>query len=134
MSAEINKNEKNATLTKQDVLYYGERAHNFPKFGVGDRIEVSMIVQEKNKERIQKFEGDVIGMRGQGASQTFKVRRISEASIGIELTFPLHSPSIESIKLLRRGLVRRAKLNYLRSKKSKKETKIKARDEKISAS
>ncbi len=113
-------------ITKETILYYGITDRGFPQFGVGDRIEVSMIIQEKNKERIQKFEGDVIGMRGQGVSQTFKVRKIGEANIGIELTLPYHSPSIESIKLVRAGKVRRAKLNYLRDKKSAKSSKIKS--------
>lgn len=122
------KKDKTTCLNKQEVLYYGQTTKEHPTFSVGDRIEVNMIIQEKNKERIQKFEGDVIGMRGQGACQTFRVRKIGEASIGIELTFPLSSPAIDSIKLLRKGFVRRAKLNYLRDKTSKKDIKIKSKE------
>ncbi len=115
-------------LTKQDVLYYGATERNFPEIHVGDKIELSLLVQDKNKERIQKFEGHVIGMRGQGASQTFKVRKIGEAGVGIEMTLPFHALVIQDIKLISRGIVRRAKLNYLRDKVGKKETKIKTRD------
>lgn len=119
---------KASIITKETVLYYGVTDRGFPAFNVGDRIEVSMIIQEKNKERIQKFEGDVIGMRGQGIAQTFKVRKMGDGNIGIELTLPYNSPSIESIKLVRQGKVRRAKLNYLRDKKSLKDSKIKSKN------
>ena len=118
---------KATTITKETVLDYGTTERSFPVFRVGDRIILNMIIQEKNKERIQKFEGDVIGMRGSGISKTFRVRKIGEAGIGIEMIFPYHSPSIESISLVREGKVRRAKLNYLRSKKSQKASKIKSK-------
>ncbi len=120
---------KASGITKETILDLGTAEKNFPEFAVGDRIEVSMIIQDKSKERIQKFEGDVIGMKGQGVAQTFKVRKISESGIGIELTFPYYSPSIDSIKLLRQGVVRRAKLNYLRDKKSSKASKIKGKND-----
>jgi large subunit ribosomal protein L19 len=127
---------KASIITKETVTSYGQTERGFPSFNVGDRIIVSMIIQEKNtdkkaasttKERIQKFEGDVIGMRGTGVCQTFKVRKIGEAGIGIEIIFPYYSPSIDSIDLIREGKVRRAKLNYLREKKSQKAAKIKSK-------
>ncbi len=126
----MNSENKNApvTISRESILYYGVTDRGFDSFNIGDRIEISMIVQDKNKERIQKFEGDVIGMRGQGVCQTFKVRKIGEANIGIEMTYPYHSPMISAIKLVRKGLVRRAKLNYLRNAKSQKDAKIKTKD------
>jgi len=127
---------KASTLTKETVTSYGEINRGFPSFNIGDRIVVSMIIQEKvtdkkakvtTKERIQKFEGDVIAKRGQGVCQTFKVRKIGEAGIGIEMTLPYYSPSIDSIALVREGKVRRAKLTYLRDKKGLKASKIKSK-------
>lgn len=128
MSGENTKKEKIVRLNKQDILYYGETEKVYPSFSVGDKIEISMIIQEKNKERIQKFEGDVIAKRGQGGCQSFRVRKIGEAAVGIELTFPLSSPVIDNIKLLKKGFVRRAKLNYLRGKTNKNEIKIRSKE------
>lgn len=89
---------------------------NCPDFGPGDTISVHVKVQEKNKERIQKFQGTVIKRKGQtNADKTFTVRKISN-SIGVERGFPIHSPIIEKIELIRKGIVRRAKLYYLRGK------------------
>ena len=86
---------------------------DLPQFGPGDTIRVNVRVREGDKERIQAFEGVCIGRRGAGISESFTVRKVS-SGIGVERIFPVHSPSIDSIELVRRGRVRRAKLYYLR--------------------
>jgi large subunit ribosomal protein L19 len=83
-------------------------------FQVGDTVRVMVRVVEGNKEREQAFQGVVIKQRGGGAGETFTVRKIS-SGIGVERVFPLHSPNIKSVKVMKRGKVRRAKLYYLRS-------------------
>jgi large subunit ribosomal protein L19 len=90
-----------------------------PDFRPGDTVRVAVRIIEGNKERTQNFEGVVIARRGSGISETFTVRRVS-FNVGIERIFPLHSPRIEEIKVLRRGKVRRAKLYYLRELRGKK--------------
>lgn len=85
-----------------------------PSFNVGDTVRVSVKVIEGTRERIQAYEGVVIAKRGGSISETFTVRRIS-FGIGVERTFPLHSPKITDIKVVKRGAVRRAKLYYLRN-------------------
>ncbi len=84
------------------------------KFKSGDRINVHFKVIEGDKERIQQFEGDVISIRGTGINKTFTVRKISDG-VGVERIFPMHSPKIAKIELIREGRVRRAKLYYLRN-------------------
>ena len=84
-----------------------------PKFNVGDTVKVSFKVIEGTRERIQAYEGIVIAKRGGGISETFTVRRIS-FGVGVERTFPLHSPKVADIKVVKKGAVRRAKLYYLR--------------------
>jgi large subunit ribosomal protein L19 len=84
-----------------------------PDFMPGDTVRVQVRVREGDKERLQAFEGVCIGRRGAGISETFTVRKIS-AGVGVERIFPLHSPSVASIEMVRRGRVRRAKLYYLR--------------------
>lgn len=85
-----------------------------PAFGVGDTVKVSVKVVEGTRERIQAYEGVVIAKRGGGISETFTVRRIS-FGVGVERTFPLHSPKIAGIQVVKKGKVRRAKLYYLRN-------------------
>ncbi|MBR6737759.1 MAG: 50S ribosomal protein L19 [Clostridia bacterium] len=85
-----------------------------PSFNVGDTVKVSVKVVEGTRERIQAYEGIVIAKRGGGISETFTVRRIS-FGVGVERTFPLHSPKITDIKVVKKGAVRRAKLYYLRN-------------------
>jgi len=87
-------------------------------FSIGDTVSVSMRIKEGEKERVQIFTGIVIGRRGTGTRETFMVRKISYG-IGAEKIFPLHSPLIENIKVIKEGAVRRAKLYYLRDKKGK---------------
>jgi large subunit ribosomal protein L19 len=89
-----------------------------PNFNPGDTIRVNVRVREGDKERIQAFEGVCIARKNGGISETFTVRKVS-GGIGVERVFPIHSPSVESIKLVRSGRVRRAKLYYLRELKGK---------------
>lgn len=96
----------------EDLQREGLR-EDIPDFLPGDTVRVSVRVREGEKQRIQVFEGVCIGRRGGGIGETFTVRKIS-AGIGVERIFPLHSPSIAQIKVVRRGRVRRAKLYYLR--------------------
>lgn len=91
---------------------------DLPEFNVGDNVKVHYRITEGNRERIQVFQGDVIRRQGASVRETFTVRKIS-FSIGVERTFPVHSPKIEKIEVTRRGDVRRAKLYYLRNKVGK---------------
>jgi len=85
-----------------------------PHFQPGDTVRVHQVIQESGKERVQIFEGVVIGRRGSGSQETFTVRKVSY-NIGVERGFPLHSPRIQKIEVKQRGQVRRAKLYYLRN-------------------
>ncbi len=111
--------ERMATLAREGLK------EDIPEFSPGDTVRVMVRVREGQKERLQAFEGNVIARRGGGMSESFTVRKVS-SGIGVERIFPLHSPSIESIKVMRRGRVRRAKLYYLR-KLSGKAARIKER-------
>ena len=91
---------------------------DIPEFNIGDTVRVSIKVREGNKERIQVFEGFVLKRQNGGISETFTVRKLS-SGVGVEKTFPLHSPRIEKIELVRKGDVRRAKLNYMRERTGK---------------
>ena len=91
---------------------------DIPEFAVGDTVAVHYRITEGNKERIQVFKGDVIRRHGESSRETFTVRKIS-SGIGVERTFPVHSPKIDKIEVTRRGDVRRAKLYYLRKKVGK---------------
>ena len=87
---------------------------DIPEFVPGDTVRVHAKIVEGSRERIQMFEGVVIGRQGTGVRETFTVRRISYG-VGVERTFPVHSPRIDKIDVLRKGIVRRAKLYYLRN-------------------
>ncbi|WP_227766684.1 50S ribosomal protein L19 [Zhaonella formicivorans] len=91
---------------------------DIPDFQPGDTVRVHVKVVEGDKERIQAFEGIVIAKKGGGLTENFTVRRVSYG-VGVERTFPLHSPRIDKIEVLRRGKVRRAKLYYLRERTGK---------------
>jgi large subunit ribosomal protein L19 len=94
-----------------------------PAFTPGDTVRVHIKVTEGGRERVQAFEGTVIARKGAGSVESFTVRRLSHG-VGVERIFPLHSPRVEKIDIVRRGRVRRAKLHYLRGKIGK-ETRIK---------
>ncbi len=105
---------------------YAERRKSFPDFQPGDTINVHIKIKEGNKERIQQFQGTVIQRRNPNTNgETFTVRKISEG-IGVERIFPLLSPTIDQIELKQKGIVRRARLYYLRDKQGK-GAKIKAK-------
>ena len=87
--------------------------HDLPAFSSGDEIKVSVRIVEGSKSRIQNFQGVVISRRGGGVSETFTVRKMS-SGVGVERTFPINSPSIASIVVVRRGKVRRNKITYIR--------------------
>ena len=89
-----------------------------PQFGIGDGVKVYVKIVEGEKERIQMFEGTVIAKHGGGISETFTVRRVSYGC-GVEKTFPIHSPNVEKVDIIRVGKVRRAKLYYLRDRVGK---------------
>ena len=91
---------------------------NVPSFNVGDTVRVHGKIKEGNRERIQVFEGVVLKMQGGSNRATFTVRKSSNG-VGVEKTWPLHSPNVEKIEVVRRGKVRRAKLNYLRDRVGK---------------
>lgn len=90
-----------------------------PEFRAGDTVKVNVKVVEGNRSRVQAFQGVVIARQGGGVRETFTVRKIS-FGVGVERTFPLHAPTIDSIELVSRGVVRRAKLYYLRNLRGKK--------------
>ena len=107
----------NAKHIKKDV----------PQFQVGDTVRVDVWVKEGKKERIQAFEGVVIGMKNGGVSETFSVRKKS-SGVGVIRIFPVNSPTIDKITVVKKGSVRRAKLNFMKDKKNKKEYRIKERN------
>jgi large subunit ribosomal protein L19 len=90
-----------------------------PAFRAGDTVRVAVRIKEGEKSRVQNYEGLCIAIRGQGTGRTFMVRKMGANSVGVERIFPLYSESIESITVLRRGRIRRAKLFYLRELKGK---------------
>ncbi len=104
------------TLDKIENKYLKD---DVPSFKAGDKVKVNLKIREENKERVQSFEGIVIKMQGSGINKTFTVRKIS-FNIGVERTFLVNSPMIQSINKINTGIVRRAKLYYLRKKIGKK--------------
>lgn len=99
---------------------------DIPAFNVGDTVKVHVKIKEGNRERIQIFEGFVLKRQNGGIGETFTVRRIA-SGVGVEKTFPIHSPLVEKIEVVRRGKVRRARLHYMRQRTGK-SAKIKSRD------
>jgi large subunit ribosomal protein L19 len=91
---------------------------DIPDFASGDEVKVHVKVVEGNKERVQIFQGNVIGRQGSGVGETYTVRKLSYG-VGVERTFPVHTPSVVKIEVLKRGDVRRAKLYYLRDRVGK---------------
>ena len=91
---------------------------DIPEFNIGDTVRVHVKIKEGNRERIQVFEGFVLKRQNGGISETFTVRRIA-SGVGVEKTLPLHSPWVEKIEVVRKGRVRRAKLNYMRGRTGK---------------
>lgn len=89
-----------------------------PEFNIGDTVRVEVRIREGNRSRLQAFEGTVIAKKGSGISETFTLRRVSYG-VGVERVFPLHSPNLDSLKVVRRGKVRRSKLYYLRDRVGK---------------
>ena len=98
---------------------------DIPAFNVGDTVKVHVKIKEGNRERIQIFEGFVLKRQGGGIGETFTVRRIA-SGVGVEKTFPIHSPLVEKIEVVRRGKIRRARLHYMRQRTGK-SAKIKQR-------
>ena len=101
-----------------DEITASQLRTDLPEFKSGDEIKVSVRIIEGSKSRIQVFQGVVIQRRGGGVNATFTVRKVS-SGIGVERTFPLHSPSIAGIEVLRRGKVRRNKITYIRKRSGK---------------
>lgn len=103
-------------LTKETILDFGVEERNFPEFSIGDTLEISQNITEGAKSRIQKFEGCLIGMHKNGISTTITVRKIGANGVGVEKIFPFYSKNLTEIKVIKKGKVRRAKLNYLRDR------------------
>ena len=125
---------KASFYTKETIKNIGIQNSEFPSFGIGDVIIVSQSIKEGGKERLQAFQGNVIAMRKNGASGTFTIRKMSDNGVAVERIFPFSSPLVKAIKVVSRGDVGRAKLNYVRHKvgkaaqiKQRVETKISAK-------
>ena len=101
-----------------DLVEATQLRDDIPDFGPGDNVKVHVKVVEGNRERVQIFQGVVIAMRGAGAGESFKVRKLS-FGVGVERTFPKNSPTIDKVEVVSRGDVRRAKLYYLRDRVGK---------------
>jgi len=99
-------------------LEQAQMKQNLPEFRAGDTVRVQVRIVEGNRERVQAFEGIVIALSGAGGRRTFTVRKVSYG-VGVERIFPLHSPKLDTIEVVRRGQVRRAKLFYLRQLRGK---------------
>ena len=111
-------------MNKIDLVTTPQMRTDLPMFHAGDTINVHVKVVEGDKERIQQYQGIVMGIKGSGIGKTFRVRKISNG-VGVERIFPINSPNIAKIEKVREGKVRRAKLYYLRNLSGKSATKIK---------
>ena len=105
-------------MGKIDAFVNEQLKEELPKFSIGDTVRVHNRIKEGSRERIQMFEGTVIGRHGGGISETFTVRRVS-FGVGVEKTFPVHSPNVDKVEIVRVGKIRRAKLFYLRDRVGK---------------
>jgi len=105
-------------MKSTDIVDNQNKRDDIPVLLPGDEVKVHVRVVESGKERIQIFQGNIIGIQGSGIAETYKVRKVSYG-VGVERTFPVHSPSVAKIEVLRRGDVRRAKLYYLRDRAGK---------------
>ena len=101
-----------------DIIDNQNKREDIPSFGPGDEVKVHVRVVESGKERIQVFQGNITAIKGSGIAETYTVRKVSYG-VGVERTFPVHSPSVAKIEVLRKGDVRRAKLYYLRDRVGK---------------
>jgi large subunit ribosomal protein L19 len=107
---------KSKKINKETIQSLAVRELNFPEFGIGDVIEVAQWVQEGDAKRVQIFKGNVIAKSHNAGSSTFTVRKIAADDVAVERIYPLYSPIIDSIKLVAKAKVRRAKLYYVRDK------------------
>src|ERR1700679_238016 len=117
---------------KNRIIALVEEAHRkkeIPSFTIGDQVDVHQRILEGEKERVQVFSGVVISMRGEGMREMFSVRRIVQGE-GVERTFPIHSPKVAKVEVKRTGIVRRAKLYYLRDRVGK-ATRLRERKAKV---
>ena len=105
-------------MNPTDLVDRASLRDDIPEFAPGDTLKVHVKVVEGNKQRVQVFQGVVIGRQGDGLRETFKVRKVSYG-VGVERTFPVHTPTVEKIEVVSRGDVRRAKLYYLRDRVGK---------------
>ncbi len=106
-------------MNKIDAFASEQLKESVPQFNIGDTVRIHNLIKEGTRERIQIFEGTVIARHGGGISETFTVRRVTYGC-GVEKTFPLHSPHVAQVDIIRRAKVRRAKLFYLRDRVGKK--------------
>lgn len=108
---------KNRYIAAFEQAQMGEK--KVPEFKAGDTLRLGVRIKEGDKTRVQRFEGVCIALRGEGTGRTFTVRKMGANNIGVERIFPLYTDSLESIEVLKRGQVRRAKLYYLRDRTGK---------------
>ncbi|MCU1396743.1 MAG: rplS [Ilumatobacteraceae bacterium] len=109
---------KDRSMKTTDLVDNQYLRTDMPHFGPGDEVKVHVKVIEGNKERVQIFQGNVIAIQGSGVAETYTVRKVSYG-VGVERTFPLHTPTVAKLEVVRRGDVRRAKLYYLRERSGK---------------
>ena len=117
-SYELLKKSEEITMDALKLIAQDSLKSEVPAIEVGDTVKVSVKIREGDKERIQAFEGTVIAMKGSGVSATFTVRRVSYG-VGVERVFPVHSPNVAKVEVIRHGRVRRSKLYYLRDRVGK---------------
>jgi len=119
MAVDLWRPQRDSAMNILDAVDAASLRSDIPVFGPGDTVKVHVNITEGNRSRIQVFQGVVIGRQGGGVRETFTVRKIS-FQVGVERTFPVHSPVIDKIEVVTRGDVRRAKLYYLRELRGKK--------------